>query len=49
MIFGVKINNVPCVSSWILNNFARIVDVTKQLNLSRLEVDKNFSIPVAVF
>ncbi len=40
MTFGVKINNVPCVSSWIFNNFARIVDVIKQLNLSRLEVDK---------
>jgi hypothetical protein len=40
MTFGVKINNIPCVSSWILNNFPRVVDVIKQLNLSRLEVHK---------
>jgi hypothetical protein len=44
-----KLTMFLCVSSWILNNVARIVDVIKQLNLSRLEVDKNFSIPVAVF
>jgi hypothetical protein len=31
--------DVPCVS-WILNNFTGVVDVIKQLNLSRSEVHK---------
>jgi hypothetical protein len=32
--------NVPCGSSWILNDSTGVVEVIKQLNLSRLEVDK---------
>jgi len=43
MTFGVsKLRNtdVPCVSSCILNDSTGVVDVIKQLNLSRSEVDK---------
>ncbi len=32
--------DVPCVSGWILNESTRIVDIIKQLNISRSEVDK---------
>ncbi len=32
--------DVPCVQSWILNDSTGVVDVIKQLNLSRSEVDK---------
>jgi hypothetical protein len=32
--------DVPCVSSWILNDSTGVVDVIKQLNLLRSEVDK---------
>jgi hypothetical protein len=32
--------DVPCVSSWILNDSTGVVDVIKQLNILRSEVDK---------
>ncbi len=32
--------DVPCVSGWIVNDSTRIVDIIKQLNISRSEVDK---------
>ena len=30
----------PYVSSWILNNFTRVVEVINKLNLSRFYIDK---------
>ncbi len=32
--------DVPCVSSWILNDSAGVVEVINELNLSRSEIDK---------
>jgi hypothetical protein len=41
--------NVPCVSSWIVNDSTGVVEVMKQLNLSRLEVDKASPISLQSF
>ncbi len=39
-MLNLKKSNVPCVSSLILKDSMGVVDVIKQLNFSRLEVDK---------
>ncbi len=35
-----KTTNVPCDSSWILNDCTRVVEVINNLNCSRCEIDK---------
>ncbi len=41
--------DVPCVSSWILNNSTGVVEVINKLNLLRSEVDKAFPLLLQSF
>jgi hypothetical protein len=41
--------DVPCVSSWILNNSTGVVEVTNKLILSRSEIDKAFPLLLQSF